>query len=184
VRRAPGMLFAFVITACGSGKTPDPSACESECQDAVAVRGFRETLKLVYNRTLQGQATGPQDASIDCPLGGSARVLGTATSNPEQGASFLDLTVTLSDCAYLQRRSEPTESYSLRTHGVVHESGVLAVQPTATTALSLESDALTIEGTVYDPPLEFRIEACALDLTQNGDNVSGMLCGRAVGVDL
>lgn len=179
---AVGLLL---VTGCGDGKAPQPPpVCETECQDAVAMRGLRETLKLAYNLTLQGKPVGDQDKTTDCPLGGNARVAGVATSNPDQGSTFVELTYTLSGCSYLQRRDAPRESYALRFDAVVRQNGVIAVQPTATTALLFESEAVTIEGAVYDPPLEYRAEGCSLKMAQSGNQLSGELCERAFGLQL
>jgi hypothetical protein len=172
-------------TACGSGKSPPPPpTCGERCQDGVAARGLRELLKLAYNTELQGKPVGKQDATAQCALAGEAHIVGTATSNAEQGSTFLDLTFNLTACTYLQRRAEPSETYSLRFDGVIHESGTLAVQPSSTTALLFESEAISIVGTVYDPALEFAVDACALDLAQSGNNLAGTLCERELGVSL
>lgn len=185
MRRIALALAATLATACGdgAGATPAPD-CDVECQDSVALRALRETLKLVYNLTLQGQPVGTQDASTPCPLGGEARVTGVATSNPEQGSNELELEYTLSACAYLKRSPIPEENYGMGFEGTVRESGVLAVQPSATTALIFTSDELTLVGGVYDPPLEYRAEKCTLTLAQSGRNLSGLLCERRAGLEL
>jgi hypothetical protein len=43
---------------------------------------------------------------------------------------------------------------------------------------------MTLEGTVYDPPIDYGRTGCAVELGQDGDRLSGTLCGRAVGVEL
>jgi hypothetical protein len=58
------------------------------------------------------------------------------------------------------------------------------VQPSITTALLMASDSLTLTGTVYDPPISYSADACALELSQSGDDLSGTICGRPAGVDL
>ena len=61
----------------------------------------------------------------------------------------------------------------------------ILARPTATTALFIKSDGLAVEGTVYDsPPLDYREPTCKIDLTQNGNHLSGDMCGRRTGVDL
>jgi hypothetical protein len=47
----------------------------------------------------------------------------------------------------------------------------------------MSSEALTLSGTVYDPPISYLGEACALQVGQSGSNVTGTLCGRSAGVD-
>jgi hypothetical protein len=111
-------------------------------------------------------------------------VFGTATSNAEQGTMDVDLTYELGDCAYLRRDEEAEESYHLTLSGTLHQQGVLAVQPHETTALIMRSDSMTLEGTVYDPPIDYGRTGCAVELGQDGDRLSGTLCGRAVGVEL
>jgi hypothetical protein len=48
----------------------------------------------------------------------------------------------------------------------------------------MRSDSITLEGTVYDPPVDYGATECPVELGQDGDRLSGTLCGRAVGVDL
>lgn len=185
---ATRFVLAFVAlssAACSDGKPAEPALpCDDECRDRVALRALRETLKLVYNLTLQGKPVGAQDASTSCPLGGRARVTGVATSNPEQGATELELEYSLEACAYLKRHVEPGENYALGFEGIVRETGVLAVQPSATTALFFSSESLSMLGFVYDPPLEFSGEACAVTVAQSGRNISGSFCGRPTGLEL
>ena len=127
---------------------------------------------------------GEQDETTRCPLGGSARVRGTATSVAEQGATEVDLIYELSACAYLQRDDEVDENYDITISGIVAEQGILAVQPTATTSLIFESDSISLEGTVYDPPVDYAELDCAFRFAQNGNNFAGTWCGRKVGFDL
>jgi hypothetical protein len=183
--RALLLWAASSSAACGDGKPAEPAPpCEAECQDRVALRALRETLKLVYNLTLQGKPVGPQDASMSCPLGGRARVSGFATSNPEQGANELELEYVLEACAYLKQDAEPEENFAMGFEGIVRQSGVLAIQPSATTALVFSSESLSMLGMVYDPPLNFSGNACAVMVAQNGRNISGTFCGRPTGLEL
>ncbi len=106
-------------------------------------------------RLFQGGPVGPQDAKYTCPLGGTAHVFGTATSNAVQGATEVDLPYELEACVLLDRDTDPKNNYRLATTGTIRQVGTLAVQPTATTALGMRSDAVTITGTVYDPPVPY-----------------------------
>jgi hypothetical protein len=187
--RLPIRILGFVcmLTALGCGDDPpkDPElSCDQECKDRSALRGLRETLKLVYNLTLQGNPVGAQDETTSCPFGGSAHLFGEATSNALQGTTEVQLTYELDQCVYLQKDEEPPENYALMFTGVLEQTGTIAVQPTSTTALIMNSAALTLVGAVYDPPIEYREDACAVQLGQSGEQVSGTLCGRNVGVDL
>ncbi|HMR09522.1 MAG TPA: hypothetical protein PKA88_27270 [Polyangiaceae bacterium] len=179
----PALLL--LVTACGDPGEADPAPpCEQECQDANALRALRETTKLVFNLTLQGKPVGSHDETTPCPQGGSARVFGEATSNAVQGASELSLTYEFSACHYLSRDDEPDENYDVVIDGTLTQVGTLAVQPTATTALVMKSDALSIEGTVYDPPKPYSAAACIVELGQSGNDLSGTICGRSAGLKL
>jgi hypothetical protein len=84
-------LCSWLGLAC----TEDPERvppCDARCEDGIAARALRETVKLAYNLTLQANPVGDQDESTDCPLGGRVRVFGHATSNPEQARPEVDLT--------------------------------------------------------------------------------------------
>jgi hypothetical protein len=179
------LALLSVLSACGSEESaPEAKTCDAVCRDESAVRALRETIKVVYNLTLQANPVGEQDESTRCPLAGRARVRGVATSLAEQGASELALVYELEDCAYLQRDDEPEENYDTVISGTVVEQGTLAVQPTATTALIFESDSISVVGTVYDPPSDYSEPDCALRLVQDGNKFSGTFCGRKVGFDL
>jgi hypothetical protein len=172
------LLLAFVA-ACTEGPTPEPPPpCDQLCLDGIAVAGMRLTLKQIFNTTLQGKPVGPQDATYACPLGGTAHVFGTAASNAVQGSTEVNLTYVLDACVLLERDTEPRENYRLATTGTIKQIGTLAVQPTATTSLGLQSEALTIQGTVYDPPVPYEAKACKLLTVQDGSKVTGTVCGR------
>lgn len=178
------MLLGSSVLGCSDGAPSSRAECDELCQHETALLGVRETLKLVYNLTLQGKPVGAQDATTPCPLGGGARVFGTASSNPVHGATEVDLTYELGECRYLQRDEEPWENYDMTLTGIVFQTGILAAQPTATTALILRSESLSLRGSVYDPPLRYAETDCRVELGQNGNLLSGTLCERVVGVDL
>jgi hypothetical protein len=68
--------------------------------------------------------------------------------------------------------------------GSVIQTGTLAVQPTATTVLVMNSASITLSGNFYDPHIDYAAEACVVELGQSGNHLSGTLCGREVGLDL
>jgi hypothetical protein len=167
--------------------TQDPDgvpACDERCEDGIAARALRETLKLAYNLTLQANPVGEQDETSDCPLGGRARVFGFASSNPVQGATEVDLTYELDRCAVIEIDEEANESYQMVIAGTLTQAGIMAVQPSATTALVMRSESTSLAGTVHDPPREYVALACAVEFGQNGNDLGGLLCGRSIGVDL
>jgi hypothetical protein len=177
-------LFGLLALGGCSDEEQAPRTCDEACQDRSAMRALRETLKLVYNLTLQGNVAGEQDERTPCPLGGSARVVGSASSVAEQGATEVSLRYELSVCAYVQRDDDAEESYATVIDGTVQQSGIIAIQPSATTALRIEAEALDIFGTVYDPPVEYAEPECALLLNQSGNHLGGDWCGRQVALSL
>lgn len=181
--RGLGLSCLLLLVACGEDGQ-GPRSCDDACRDRSAVRALRETLKLVYNLTLQGNAVGEQDERVSCPLGGSARVVGTAFSVPEQGATEVELQYQLVSCAYVQRDDDAEESYDTVIDGTVRQHGIIAVQPSATTALSMDADSLSISGTVYDPPVEYEERGCTVRLNQSGNQLGGDWCARRVALAL
>lgn len=179
------LLLLFFCASCSAAEpSPSPAPpCEQTCQDEVAARSLREAMKLAYNLTLQGKPVGTHDETTPCPLGGRARVHGVATSNATQGTTDVALVYEFVECAYLQKSSAPKENYHVRITGLVSQQGVLAVQPTATTAMNLLSDDLRIDGVVHDPPSPVTV-SCAFRAGQSGSRLSGTLCGRTFSVDL
>lgn len=183
--RAPfAAVLIALAAACGDGpKPPPPPPCDEACRDGIALRGLRETTKLVFNLTLQGKPVGTYDVTTPCIRGGTARVFGSATSNATQGSTEVALTYVFDRCAYLQKDDDAEENYDVTVTGTLEQSGTLAVQPTSTTALLMKSDAITLTGTVYDPPSSYEARACPLDVFQNGNRVAGTMCDRDVSFD-
>lgn len=193
VRRAlrplllPALALASSVAGCSSDlgpAPPPPPPCELGCQDGIALRGMREGMKLVFNLTLQGKPVGAHDYTVPCPLGGLARIYGTATANAEQGATEVDLTYDINGCTLLERDDDVEENYELTVTGVVRQVGTLAVQPTSSTALSVTSDDLTVVGNVYEPPVPYEVRSCPVRLSQDGNRLAGYLCDRIAAVDL
>jgi hypothetical protein len=48
----------------------------------------------------------------------------------------------------------------------------------------MQSDSVSLVGSVFDPPRDFHEEGCVVDVAQNGNDLSGLFCGREAGVDL
>lgn len=182
--RAPLLALALLLFGCGKDGSNEPTTCDAECLDRIAVRSVRETLKLIFNLTLQSKPVGAQDETTRCPQGGTARVFGEATSVAEQGATDVELTYDLVNCAYLQKDDEPDESYDVVISGRLSQSGVIAVQPTSTTALSFEGADVSVSGTLFDPAYDYAEDACSLTLSQNGNRLAGRFCERSVAFDL
>jgi hypothetical protein len=185
VRRIPALVLVGPV-ACGGdvGAPPAPVPCGEECADEVALRAVREMTKLAYNLLLQGKPVGEQDARSPCPLGGSVHVFGNATSNAAQGATAVALTYEFSSCGHLELDEEPEETYRMTLTGTLTQSGTIAAQPTATTALVMTSESMSMEGTVHDPPVAYGPVDCAIAVSQDGNDLSGLVCDKEVGVDL
>ncbi len=184
-RRAWLPPIAWALLSCSSSAPgPEPVPCGEACQDRVAVRAVREMTKLAYNLLLQGNPVGPQSELAPCPLGGLIAIDGTATSNASQGATEVDLVYQFDGCHHLEVGGDPEETYEMTLTGGLSQRGTLAVQPSATTALLLSSDAMTMDGTVHDPPIEYHAPDCPLSLAQDGNRLSGLVCDREVGLDL
>jgi hypothetical protein len=185
-------LVTVIALGCsGAGPSPSSPSCDQTCRDAVALRAVRITLKQVFNGAIQAMPVGPQDQKYACtPFGGSAHITGTATSNPNVGTTTVSLTYVLDHCRYVASDTDPTQNYDMTLTGTVVESGVIAVQPGTTTSLTITSDAMTLSGTVYSPALPYpdgdagAASPCSLQLAQNGNQLSGTICGRTAGLTL
>jgi hypothetical protein len=187
VRLLFACAVALLAASCSgpSNKAEEaPKPCDQRCRDESATRALRETLKLVFNLALQGKPVGAQDATAPCPLGGSARVRGTVTSNAIVGTNEVKLTYTLDGCAYLLRDDEPKNNYRMSFTGTLTQEGVMAVQPTITSALVMKSDAMKLSGTVYEPPIPYEEPKCAVSLGQNGNQLFGTVCERSITLSL
>jgi hypothetical protein len=178
-------LFGVVCLGCAADAdpAPPPPPCERVCQDGVALRAIRETMKLAYNLTLQGKPVGSQDQSTPCPLGGSARVFGSASSNPIQGATEVNLTYVLDACHYAFQDDDPEDNYEVTITAAIVQDGILAVQPSATSALVMKAENVKLTGKVYAPPIDYSAD-CPVEIGQSGSNVTGKICGRTAQADL
>jgi hypothetical protein len=188
MKRVASMLGIACLVACGGsgGGSSTTPACDAACQDGVALVALRGAIQTVFNIKLEGQPVGPQNASLMCPTGvGMASVSGTASSNANQGTTTVNLTYVFTGCVYPHTDTDPTQTFNLTLDGTVTEVGTLAVQPSTTTALEFTSASFSFDGTVHDgPPLPYMQKGCALHLGQNGNNLSGTLCGRDAGTML
>jgi len=188
-RTGPWVALALLVSSgCGAGPRPASAPpCDQACRDGVAVRGVRTAMKIAYNFAVATQPVGAQDkmapcVSFDGTRGGSVHVFGNASVNATQGASIVSLSYDFEDCLYsAPPDATANQNFSLIMTGLVTEEGTLSVQPTATTALAIASDSLSVSGTVYDPPLDYAVSGCALSVIQDGNAVSGALCGRRAG---
>jgi hypothetical protein len=177
-------LIALVACGGGSAGSPDAAAlCDQTCMDGIALRSLRDAIKVVYNMRLSGKPVGPQDQMFDCLPSGTVHVYGTATSNADQGTTNVDLTYVLTQCMFPQTDSDPTRTFSMTLTGTVSESGTIAVQPSSTTALQIKG-SITFSGTVYSPEITYSEPTCTVLVGQNGNDLSGTMCGRAAGVAL
>jgi hypothetical protein len=184
-----GVAGALALTTgCGSKSPPTSPPCEQDCKDGVALRALRETMKYAYNAIVQNRPIGPQDGSIEFALGGTVRVFGFVTSDPLQGVTKVEpLTYVFTNAKYLRKDEAPEQNYDITIDGTLEQRGVIAVQPSSTTALTIEtlnedggsegSTRVSIFGEVYDPPLSYDESGCTVVVTQSGNNVSGHFCG-------
>jgi len=144
---------------------------------------LREMMKFAFNHTFQSQDVGTHDLTTDRFLHGSARVFGNANANGEQGVTDVNLTYVFTQALYVKKDTEPDENYVIALDGTITQEGMIAVQPSATTALKMTSESVTLAGTVYDPPIDYHAAemGCALEILQNGNSVSGKFCGEDAG---
>ncbi|HEX9295567.1 MAG TPA: hypothetical protein VF881_07020 [Polyangiaceae bacterium] len=181
MRKAACLIGAATMLGCGGSPAEATTPCEQECRDAVALRAIRETAKFVFNKTLQGETVGMHDETLDCLTGGTARIFGVASSNAVQGATEVKLAYQFDACGYFVKHALAERNYDMTLTGTITEEGTLAVQPTATTALLMKTEAMTFSGAVYDPPAVYEEPTCPVELAQNGNDVSGTICGRMAG---
>jgi hypothetical protein len=181
-------IALLCCASCGGsvGKTPVSPPCDQTCQDQTALLSLRDVIKLAYNLTLQGMPVGMQDETTSCPLSGTVHITGTATSDASQGVTTVNLTYVFNECSYSQADSsdDPTQAFSMSFTGTILETGMLAAQPSTTTALEFQSSSMSMSGTVYDPPIDYSMTDCAITLGQNGNDLGGTVCGAAVATSL
>lgn len=177
------LLALLALGACGDKEVPPPPPCDRKCQDSIAMRGLRETMKYTFNKTFQGKPYGRHELETDEFIFGSAKIQGVATSLPEIGVTDVTLTYEFSQATYIQKNVEPRENFRMVVTGVVSQKGLLAVQPSSPTSLLMKSEAITLVGDVYDPPIKYNVElaSCPIVLNQSGNSVSGWICNEEEG---
>ena len=177
-----------LTTGCASKSPPPSPPCEQECKDAVALRALREMMKYAFNLIVQGRPVGPQDGVTDLFLSGTARIFGVVTADPLQGVTKVEhLTYVFTNANYGTKEDEPDENYDVVLDGTLTQEGIIAVQPSATTAVRIRGTDVRLAGKVYDPPLDYgppldyAEPGCVVDVTQSGNDVAGNFCGRKAG---
>jgi hypothetical protein len=193
----PIVILVFVALAgCSSPATP---TCDQECQDGVTIRALREGMARIYNKTfpqpLPAGVTppqdyvpppvvpnGPQDLMVLCDAVHAVHVVGDAVSDEYQGITTVSLTYDVPGCLS-ENKNDPTPegNYSLLITGTLFEVGKLS-QGNRVTAVVIRGDGVSFSGTIFDPAIALS-ETCDVDLVQNGNNVSGRICGRIAGYD-
>jgi hypothetical protein len=185
------------VSGCAiSGSSPPEPTCDQACQDGVAIRALRTGMAQLYNAAFPQPLppgvtppegfvpppwvpSGPQDLLVPCDATHVVHLFGDATSDPTQGVTMVNLTYQVPGCLS-ENKNDPTPegNYGLVITGTLTEVGTLGGN--RTNALVIRGDGVSLSGTVFDPAYEYD-ELCDLDFVQNGGNVSGRLCGRAVG---
>lgn len=151
--------------------------CDQACQDDLVGYAIDNTLWLLWNESLAGHPSGPQDLTAPCPLGGSAHVAGT-TGVSTQGINTANLTLTLAGC-----RSSGS-SFSLAFTGTV--SWVGSFSRDHANAITFASRSLAIDGDLIRYQDLHISESCAVSLTDTYDKnsstksvwLTGEICGR------
>jgi hypothetical protein len=174
-----GFLFgALVLAACGSSTPPaPPTTCDTACADGIVLYALRQTMMLIYNETVLGHEAGALDGGGEC-LTGTAAAGGTALPDGGVAAIGVSLSYDFGACRLLRRETTPGHDYDLTFAGTVSQEGTIAVLNTSTMTLAIKSDALSFSGTVYDPPVHCEGSSCVVDVKQNGNDVTGTICGR------
>jgi hypothetical protein len=179
----PVFLFgALALVGCGS-PTPapaPPATCDTACADGIALYALRQTMRLIYNEALTAQDAGARDGGGEC-LTGTAAVGGTAVPDGGFGSVGVSLSYEFAACQLLRKETTPGHDYDLTFAGTVSQEGAIDVLGASTMTLAIKSDALSFSGTVYDPPVQHEGSSCVVDVTQNGNDVVGTICGRPAG---
>jgi|SRR5579859_1983647 len=179
VTRCLALVLALTFgLGCGGRAPAAPAACDQACQDGIALRSLRVGMRLAFNFAVAAKPVGMQDAMVPCIPSGQVHIVGDAESNAMLGTSQVNLTYTFTDCQNPSPKSTtPERNYNLKLNGMVTEVGVLAMGG-PTTSLIIMGTGLGFSGTVYDPPTNYEDMDCALAANQDGNNVTGTLCGR------
>jgi len=181
--RTLGLAFlvgsAAVTLGCGGGNRPAPPAtCDQPCKDGVVLRALRVGMRFAYNFAIQSKPVGMQDEMVPCIPSGNVHIVGDAQSNAMLGTSELNLTYTFTDCVNpAPQNTTPERNYKLTMNGAVTENGTLAMGG-PTTSLTLIGTGMGFSGTVYDPPVDYVEMDCEVKANQDGNNMTGMVCGR------
>ncbi len=184
----PSLVTAMAVGAgCGTkANTPSPPPCDQACQDGIALRALRDGLTIAYNRAFPQPPGAPvpngaQDATVPCDDVHKVHLFGTAVSDPVQAVTSVNLTYDVPGCPVRATDATADENYALRIAGTVTQTGTVSAQSSAYNALVIRATAVTFSGTVYDPAVSYE-QTCSIEVVQNGNNISGRLCGRITGI--
>ena len=179
---AAALLVTLVGASCAGPKStiaPDSGlSCDKACEDQLAVRALRETLRFTFNLGVQGRPAGPFDVTVPCTRGGKARLTGKATPAAVLGSTAVEIRYALEGCGFTTVGTDPVQNHDVVSTGTIEETGTIAVQPTATTDLAFRSDGISVAGKVFVPARDYSESGCKLDFTQKASAVVGSVCGR------
>jgi hypothetical protein len=165
------LLTALLLAGCSPAEKPKDSGLESLTWAILA--GLND----LYTQHVGGRPEGAQDATGECTFGGSVRVKGTTSVEPD-GTQRQNLIYTMTACHVGPVSSDGQSHADLVLDGVVTSEGVT----TPTTAdLVYRSDALSFVGRVDSGEVWWNHDrTCALSVNQQDAAVNGLICGENV----
>lgn len=163
----PITLALALLLACASEPDEDAS-------DIWVVYGILDTEAALFNLNFAGQPVGRKDVLADCPLGGTAHIVGV-TGNDGTIESVV-FTITMEGCA------NSGLDYDLSFDGVLEWQGTFA--STGYKMMTSQSDSLTVVGTCGGA-VDGIDRTCPLAVTDRGSAgeesyVTGDWCERPV----
>jgi hypothetical protein len=154
--------------------TPTPTlTCGQACRDDEVGYALDDTMWLLWNENLAGQPSGNQNATVQCPLGGTARITGT-TGVASNGIDTVHLTLDLQACA-----SSDIYYSMVFTGGLTWDGSFGSGRANA---ITFKSSALTVGGSVLRYDMPTLSETCAASFTDTYNASSGNQTGWLVGV--
>ncbi|MFC1611347.1 hypothetical protein ACFL6C_10330 [Myxococcota bacterium] len=139
------------------------------------------TIGDIFNQNIAGRPSGAQDVNANCPLSGSAHIVGTVTVSTDTGITATGLTYDLTDCGNTKTCADDKCTINLTLTGSLTEAGSWN-NTTGFLSRSMQSDSLTMSGTASrDIFLDATIDqTCAFSgsVTRDAGSTSGSTVGQ------
>ncbi len=137
--------------------------------------GIMDAVKDIYNQNVAFQSS-IVNKTVNCPVGGTVKITGTATSN--SGSTTVNLKYEMAGCKVMSVSSDKSLQTSLTMNGTINEKGFWN---STSKSLSYSAAPLSYAGTLTRTNCGTVTinETCEVNISKTDSGTTGYLCGSA-----